>query len=40
VIDFRKSGYPKVDLEGLRRIHPGLLSFQDWVAKNSGKKLE
>ncbi|CAD6579012.1 MAG: hypothetical protein CYPHOPRED_000781 [Cyphobasidiales sp. Tagirdzhanova-0007] len=31
-------GYPKADLNRLREIHPELLSFEDWVVKNSTHK--
>lgn len=34
---FRNPGYPKVDIQGLKKIQPGLQSMQDYVASKSGK---
>ena len=29
-IVFEEKGYPHVDVDGLRKIHPGLMSFEDY----------
>lgn len=38
MIFFEESGYPPVDLEELRKIHPGLQSFEDWFRANTPKQ--
>jgi len=31
---FRKEGYG-IDIEALRKVHPGLMNFEDWLEKKS-----
>ncbi|PJZ48817.1 NmrA/HSCARG family protein [Leptospira saintgironsiae] len=35
-----REGYPKVDLDSLRNVYPGLLSFSQWLEKTGKVKIE
>jgi hypothetical protein len=34
---FDNTGYPAIDVDALRQIHPDLMSFEDWFRKNAPK---
>lgn len=33
------SGYPEIDLGALRALHPGLLTFEDWLRKGGAQRI-